>query len=124
MRFSRGGTVTTPFLRAVSAALVGAALLLPLVAGPAAAADPPPDRVEGQQVYDDGLLGDALKPTAQQLVDLMAQLHDVDVIVIARHRDATVPDPDADATATAKATVDDWGLDHAVVLVAEAGPDD
>jgi uncharacterized membrane protein YgcG len=124
MRASRGRAVTTRLLRAVGTALVGVALILPLVAQPAAAADPPPERVEGQRIYDDALLGDALRPTAQQLVDLMAQLHGVDVIVIARHRDGTVTDPDAEATATAKATIDRWGLDNAVVLVAEAARDD
>src|SRR5215470_4817556 len=123
MAFPRGRTVTR-FLRAAGAALVGVALILPLVAQPVGAADPPPSRVDGQKVYDDGLLGPSLLPTAKQLVDLMAQLHDVDVIVVARHRDGKVADPDGEATATAQAIVVGWGLDHAVVLVVEAARDD
>jgi uncharacterized membrane protein YgcG len=115
--------VARPGMNAVAAALVAVALLLPALASAALAADPPPERVEGQRVYDDGLLGDQLRPTAEQLVDLMAQLHDINVIVVARHRATTVADPDADATDTAAAIVDGWGLDQAVVLVAEAAPD-
>ena len=124
MHGSRGETVTTRFLRALGAALIGAALILPLVVGPAAAADPLPDRVEGQTVYDDGLLGDSLKPTAQQLVDLIQQLHGIDAYVITRHRAEKVDDPDAEATTGAQQVVDSWGLDHAIVLVVEATPDD
>ena len=82
MRRSRGRNLrlrAAVVPRAFAAALIAAALILPAVATPVAAADPPPDRVEGQQVYDDGLLGETLLPTTQQLVDLMAKLHDVNV---------------------------------------------
>jgi uncharacterized membrane protein YgcG len=109
------------FLRALAAALLAGALLIPAVAAPVAAADPPPAQVEGQRVYDaDGLLGDTLRPTAEQLTSLMAELHDVDVIVVARQRGGTVDQPDLEATAAAKDIVDAWGLDRAVVLVVEA----
>jgi uncharacterized membrane protein YgcG len=109
------------FAGVAAAALLGA-LVLPLVtAGGAAAADPPPERVEGQRIYDaDGLLGEALRPTAQQLVDLMAELHDVEVIVVARQRGGTIDEPDQDATAAAHDIVRAWGLERAVVLVVEA----
>ena len=120
---SRGRSFVA-LVRAFLAAFIVVALFLPALAAPVAAADPPPDRVEGQQVYDDGLLGETLLPTTQQLVDLMAKLHDVNVIVVARHRDGTVDDPDADATQVAHQIVDDWGLERSVVLVAEAAADD
>jgi len=127
MRHSRGRHLrlrAAVVWRAIAASLIAAALLLPAAATPVAAADPPPDRVEGQQVYDDGLLGETLLPTTQQLVDLMAKLHDVNVIVVTRHRDGPVDDPDAEATQVAHQLVDDWGLERSVVLVAEAAPDD
>ena len=120
---SRGRSFVA-LVRAFLAAFIVVALFLPALAAPVAAADPPPDRVEGQQVYDDGLLGETLLPTTQQLVDLMAKLHDVNVIVVARHRDGPVVDPDADATQVAHQIVDDWGLERSVVLVAEAAADD
>ena len=99
-----------------------ACLLVAAVATPAAfAADPPPERVEGQHIYDpDGLLGDALVPTAGQLTDLVADLHDVDVFVVARQRGGTVDEPDVEATQAAHAVVDAWGLESAVVLYVEA----
>jgi len=103
-------------------ALVTALAWLLLVAAPAVLAlDPPPDQVAGQRVYDaDGILGDALVPTAKQLTDLMADLHDVEVIVVAHQRGGTVDDPDGEATTAAQEIVDAWGLDRAVVLFVEA----
>jgi uncharacterized membrane protein YgcG len=115
---------TAPAVRAIAAALVAGAMLLPVLVAPAVlAADPPPERVAGQRVYDaDGLLGDSLAATATQLTDLMANLHDVEVVVVARQRGETVPDPDGEATAAAKDIIDAWGLERAVVLVVEASP--
>jgi uncharacterized membrane protein YgcG len=123
MRRSRGSSFLA-LVRAFLAAFIAVALFLPALVVPVAAADPPPEQVDGQQIYDDGLLGETLLPTAQQLVDLMAQLHDIQVIVVARHRDAPVQDPDADAAVAAQAIADDWGLTDAVVLVVEADADD
>jgi uncharacterized membrane protein YgcG len=89
----------------------------------AMALEPPPDRVEGQRVYDDGdVLEPSLEATATQLADLMAELHDVEVIVVARQLGGSVDDPDAEATRSAQEIVDAWGLDRAVVLVVEANP--
>ena len=103
-------------------ALVIAVAWLLLAAAPAVlAVDPPPDRVVGQRVYDaDGILGDALVPTAEQLTNLMADLHDVEVIVVAHQRGGTIDDPDGEATTAAQEIVDAWGLDRAVVLFVEA----
>ena len=50
----------------------------------------------------------------------MAELHDVELIVVSRQRGGTVDDPDAEATQAAHDIVDTWGLDRAVVLVVEA----
>jgi uncharacterized membrane protein YgcG len=119
MRAARGWR---SLARVVSATTLLGALLVPaLAAGVVAAADPPPERVAGQRVYDaDGLLGETLRPTAQQLADLMADLHDVEVVVVARQRGGTIDEPDQDATAAAGDIVRTWGLERAVVLVVEA----
>ncbi|HET9346735.1 MAG TPA: TPM domain-containing protein [Candidatus Limnocylindrales bacterium] len=94
-----------------------------LLAGvvPTFAADPPPERVEDQRVYDtDGLLGEHLAPSVTRLVELMAELHDVEVIVVARQRGGSVDEPDVEATQAAADLVDAWGLERAVALVVEA----
>jgi uncharacterized membrane protein YgcG len=91
------------------------------VAPVSVAADPPPERVEGQRIYDvDGLLGESLAATAGQLVDLMAELHDVEVILVSRQRGGTVDAPDAEATQAAAEIVEAWGLERAVVLYVDA----
>jgi uncharacterized membrane protein YgcG len=96
-----------------------------LAAAPAAlAADPPPERLDGVRVYDDGgVLGDALVPTAEQLTSLMDELHDVEVILIANQRGGTVDEPDAAATLAAQDVIDTWGLERAVVLYVDAPSD-
>ena len=101
-------------------------LALAAIAAPVAFADHRtdiPERVEGQRIYDDGVLGPALVGTATQLANLAADLHDVELILVTLPRDGAVRDPDADATTTATEIVSAWGLDQAVVLVVEPGPD-
>ncbi|HEX5013163.1 MAG TPA: TPM domain-containing protein [Candidatus Limnocylindrales bacterium] len=107
--------------RWLAASLTAVAWLVLVAAPVALALDPPPDHVAGQRVYDpDKLLGDALVPTATQLTDLMADLHDIEVVVVARQRGGTIDDPDGEATTAAQEIVDAWGLDRAVVLYVEA----
>jgi uncharacterized membrane protein YgcG len=118
-REERGAVARATRIAAAGAVL--AALLLPLLAtAPVAAADPPPDRVDGQRVYDDGILGPELAETASRLTDLMADLHDVELIVVSRQRGGTVDDPDAEATQAATDVATTWGLERGVVLVVEA----
>jgi uncharacterized membrane protein YgcG len=106
---------------AVTAAWLALAATLAAPPTPTLALDPPPDRLDGVRVYDDdGLLGDQLAPSAEQLTDLMAELHDVEVVLVTNHRGGQVPEPDAEATAAAQAVVDSWDLERAVVLYVEA----
>jgi uncharacterized membrane protein YgcG len=110
--------------RLAAAALV--ALAATVIAAPFALADHVPavaDRVEGRSVYDDGLLGETLASTVEEITGTMADLHRVEMIVVTRRLPAAVAEPDEHAALYAEAIVDAWGLGRAVVLVVEAGPD-
>jgi uncharacterized membrane protein YgcG len=107
-----------------SAFLLAVAILTGVV--PAVLADhhpAVPERVEGQRVYDGGLLGPEFTAAAENLADFMAELHGVELVAVITTQDLDADAAAGQATAIAEATAEDWGLSRAVVVSVVAGAD-
>ena len=112
-------------MRRLVAVAIAAMALAGLAAGPVLADHHPavPERVEGRSVYGDGLLGTGAAAGLRELSDLTAQLHGIDLIVVAHQQPGPIVEADEQAASLAEAVAADWGLDRAVVLAFVAQPD-